>query len=93
MTEQTMPLTPETANMQRGRGLKKGRCYDDPGAKWLGELSKAALLDLCVDLLRAASGSCDDPISIEAAREAAGPVLTMRGDRAPAVQPWMEPRE
>ena len=62
---------------------KKGVAYDDPALSWLMKLSKAALADCVVDLLRAASDSCDDPVSVDHAIERLAPVLAMRGDRVP----------
>ena len=68
----------------RPMGLgKKPPAYDDPAREWLGSLSKAALIDCVIDLLRANGESADDPVSVDAAFGRLLPVLTMRGDKAP----------
>lgn len=46
-------------------------------------LSKAALADCVIDLLRAQGESADEPIGEEFAAERLAPVLTMRGDKPP----------
>jgi hypothetical protein len=62
---------------------KKPRTYTDPAGKWLMQLSKAALCDCVIDLLRANGESVDEPVSIETAAERLTPVLNMRGDKPP----------
>lgn len=57
--------------------------YDDPAVKVLSRLSKAALVDVLVDILRRDSGSCDDPVSEADAIAAVALVLQQRGDRLP----------
>lgn len=54
-------------------------------ARYLNNLSKAALLDLCVELLRAQAGECDTPLTAEAVRDAIAPTIAARGDRLPIV--------
>lgn len=62
---------------------KKPVLYTDPCVPVLMKLSKAALADCVVDLLRAGSECCDDPVQAEVAIERLRPVLSMRGDRIP----------
>ena len=50
------------------------------------QLSKAALADCVVDLLRGISDSCDDDVDVETAIERIEPVLEMRGDSIPKVR-------
>lgn len=69
---------------RRPNGIgKKPPTYNDPARRWLMQLSKAALADCVIDLLRGQSDSLDEPVSEEAARERLGAVLTMRGDKEP----------
>ena len=44
-------------------------------------VSWAALVDLYLQQLSLNEGSCDEPVSIEALKEDANPMLRMRGDR------------
>lgn len=62
---------------------KKPVVYRDPAAAWLMKLSKAALVDCVIDLLRGASESFSEPVSVERASERLTPVLIMRGDKEP----------
>ncbi len=63
---------------------KKPVVYDDPCVDWLMKLSKAALADCVVDLLRAGGGnSADDPVSESSAVDRLSPVLRLRGDKIP----------
>jgi hypothetical protein len=56
--------------------------YDDPCVLWLMRLSKAALADCVVDLLRTTGlHSADDHITVEAAEDRLKPVLLMRAER------------
>ena len=57
-----------------------------PAAVYLGRLSKAALIDILAEQLALASGSCDEPLTIEQVEAVALPVLNRRGDRAPRVE-------
>lgn len=54
-------------------------------ARYLNLFSKAALLDLCVELLRAQAGECDTPLCAEAVRDAIAPTIAARGDRLPNI--------
>lgn len=67
---------------QMGQG-KKRPVYDDNCMKWLMRLSKAALADCVVDLLRGLSGNCDEPVSELRAIERLTVVLNLRGDKSP----------
>lgn len=60
---------------------KKPATVSGPDAEILSTLSKSALVDLCADLLRAAAGSCDSPLSAEETAAAVNPTLAARGDR------------
>ena len=60
---------------------KKPATVSGPDAEILSTLSKSALVDLCTDLLRAAAGSCDSPLSVEETAAAVNPTLSARGDR------------
>jgi hypothetical protein len=60
--------------------------YNDQCVPWLESLSKAALIDCVVDLLRGGSLCVDDAISAKDAIERLSPVLAMRGDRVPKVR-------
>ena len=62
---------------------KKPSVYTDDAASWLHFLSKAALVDCVVDLLRGQSESCDEPVSIAAAKKRLEPVILTRGDKMP----------
>jgi hypothetical protein len=62
---------------------KKPPTYTDPCVPWLMKLSKAALADCVVDMLRGMSECCDDPIAVERAIERIEPVLVLRGDSIP----------
>lgn len=75
---------------------KKAPAYRDPCMPWLMKLSKAALADCVVDLLRLCGESCDEPVPESAAVERLQPVLTMRGDRCPPLyieRTWQEPAD
>lgn len=63
----------------------KGPIYSDECVKWLDKLSKAALIDCVVDLLRCVSSqpSCDEPVAVDAARIRLAQVLIDRGDKVP----------
>lgn len=65
---------------------KKPPKYTDSCVGWLMQLSKAALADCVVDLLRGISDSCDDDVDVETAIERIEPVLEMRGDSIPKVR-------
>jgi hypothetical protein len=54
-------------------------------ARYLDALSKAALLDLCTELLRLQAGECDTPLSPTAVSHAIAPTIAARGDRLPPV--------
>ena len=60
--------------------------YMDQCMPWLESLSKAALIDCVVDLLRGGSCSIEDAVSAKDAIERLSPVLAMRGDRVPKVR-------
>lgn len=62
---------------------KKAPVYKDPAVRWLMQLSKAALADCVVDLLRPSQESADDPVSEDAAYERLAAVLAVRGDKPP----------
>ncbi len=62
---------------------KKPTTYNDPACRWLVQLSKAALVDCVVDLLRTTQDSADNPVGENAARDRLGTVLAMRGDKSP----------
>lgn len=71
---------------QLGDG-KKPVVYDDPCVDWLLKLSKAALVDCVVDLLRAGgSNSADDPVGESSAVDRLSPVLQLRGDKIPLTE-------
>lgn len=63
---------------------KKPSTYRDEAVPWLHYLSKAALVDCVIDLLRGQSECCDEPVSIATAKERLEPVLNMRGDLMPS---------
>jgi hypothetical protein len=65
----------------RNRANKKPATVSGPDAETLDTLSKAALVDLCADLLRAAAGRCDSALSREETAAAVNPTLAARGDR------------
>ncbi len=62
---------------------KKQPAYKDPAVDWLMRLSKAALCDCVVDLLRMQQDSADDPVSAATAARVLEPILAHRGDRLP----------
>lgn len=62
---------------------KKPPAYSDPCVNWLMSISKAALADCVIDLLRGRSDCCDEPVSEQAAIERLAVVLEMRGDKLP----------
>jgi hypothetical protein len=67
---------------------KKPSMYQRAGhadARYLDALSKAALLDLCIELLRAQAGECDTPLCPQIVRDTIAPTLAARGDRLPNV--------
>lgn len=61
---------------------KKLPVYQDPAAGWLRRLSKTALVDLVIDR----TTKDDESVSVADARNAAGPVLRLRGDRIPPIR-------
>lgn len=61
----------------------KGPVYSDPAVSWLSQLSKSALIDLVVDLIRQKAASADDPVPKATAIDFASPILRARGDRIP----------
>lgn len=81
--------TVAVGNRRRPCGVfKKGSDRTDPGAALLRKVSKAALLDLALDLIGMdGKGSCDEEVSVERVRTHLAPVLERRGDRMPKVLP------
>lgn len=68
-----------------GSGKKKPKYHDDC-VSWLTQLSKAALIDCVVDLLRTDNHHhCDDSVSEEDAQRRLADVLIHRGDRIPKI--------
>lgn len=68
--------------------LKKSALRNDPGAALLRQVSKAALVDLILDMISLdGAESCDDPVTVERVRKHLGPALERRGDRMPAIRP------
>ena len=63
--------------------MAKRPAYGDPCIPWLYQLSKAALIDCVVDLLRGAQDSAEDPVEEAAAIERLTPVLHLRKDPIP----------
>jgi len=55
----------------------------DPAATYLEQLSKAALIDVLVDMLRRESGEEGHVVRELEAERLVSPVLRMRGDRIP----------
>lgn len=64
--------------MQRGKTY-----YRDEAFLYLDWMSKSALIDVIIDLLRLRQESADEPATIESAHEACEPILRLRGDRVP----------
>ncbi|MDE2102429.1 MAG: hypothetical protein KGL39_34605 [Patescibacteria group bacterium] len=64
---------------------KKPPTYDDPAVAWLMRLSKAALADCVIDLMRPSPDreSCDIPLTVREVSERLSVVLENRGDRLP----------
>lgn len=62
---------------------KKPAIYNDTARFWLERLSKAALVDCCIDLLRTSGESVDEQVSVADAANRLRPVLAMRGDKEP----------
>lgn len=62
--------------------------FDDPAVRWLNQLSKAALIDIVVDVLKREHGEMEI-ISERQAEEFVSPVLNMRGDKSPKVMAGM----
>jgi hypothetical protein len=63
-------------------GNKKPSTYvGHPDAEILARLSKAALLDLLTEALRANAGHCDTPCTREEIAEFCNATLRHRGDR------------
>lgn len=60
---------------------KKPATVSGTDAEMLHTLSKAALLDLATDLLRAVAGHSDTPCTAEETAEIVNPTLHARGDR------------
>lgn len=72
--------------MTRPMGIgKKPPVYDDPATRWLMKLSKAALADCAIGLMRPYQGrqSADEPLSVDEVRERLSPVMELRGDSLP----------
>lgn len=55
----------------------------DPAATYFGQLSKAALVDILVDVLKREAGDEGHICRESEAKELAEPVLLMRGDKVP----------
>lgn len=81
MTRPLQDLAPR-ASYRRG-AIKKLAGYADEGTRWLMLLSKAALADICTELVRLHCGHADDEITADEAQQAAEPTLRARGDRIP----------
>jgi hypothetical protein len=60
---------------------KKAATITGRDAELLSTLSKAALLDLCVEAMRSAFGHCDEPCNAEEVMEWANDTLRARGDK------------
>lgn len=64
----------------------KAPTYRDPCVEWLGQLSKAALIDCVVDLLRPFGKSVDITVTEREAIRRLVHVVEMRGDKVPLTQ-------
>lgn len=56
--------------------------FDDPAVRWLNQLSKSALIDIVVDVLKREHGETEI-ISEAQVEDFVSPVLNMRGDKMP----------
>lgn len=66
-----------------GRGLKKPSLMRGDDARYLSQLSKAALVDLLTEALRLNAGTCDSPLTVKQVQEQIANTLALRGDRMP----------
>jgi len=66
--------------------LKKPALSCGPAAKYLNQLSKAALIDVLIETLAISSGSCDDPVTVQQCVEACAATINRRGDRPPSTE-------
>jgi hypothetical protein len=69
-----------------GHGLKKPSIMRGEDAQYLGQLSKAALVDLLTEALRVNAGECDTPLTALQVQEHIATLLAARGDRMPKIQ-------
>jgi hypothetical protein len=74
----------EEGRMSRVKKSSLARTTDRAAASYLNKLSKAALIDVVIDLLRQdGTASCDDPVTVDRVLAVAAAVLAMRGDPVP----------
>lgn len=64
--------------------LKKPALSCGPAAKYLNQLSKAALIDVLIEQIRLATGQCDDEVTVKDCVEACAATIERRGDRQPS---------
>ena len=81
----TTTTTTSTMNKRLLLNKKPSIYSESSDSRYLNLLSKAALLDLCVELLRAQAGECDTPLSAEAVSNAIAATIAARGDRLPNI--------
>lgn len=68
--------------MYQHKANKKSAIYAaDTDCQHLSRLSKAALLDLCVEAMRSAYGHCDAPCCDQEVMEFTHDLLVQRGDK------------
>lgn len=55
----------------------------------LTQLSKAALVDILIEVMRCNSGECDAPLSPETVLKLCAPQLHLRGDKLPIIDDYV----
>jgi hypothetical protein len=69
--------------------IKKSAMNRSVESRLLTQLSKAALVDILIEIMRLNAGECDTELSPEAVVDLCAPMLHMRGDKLPIIDSYV----